>query len=44
MTIIFYDGRELECNEVYFASVDELIVDGKIRVNTVEVSRIERRF
>lgn len=42
MTIIFYDGRELECSEVYFASVDELIVDGEIRVNTVEVSMIER--
>ena len=41
MKIIFYDGSELECNEIYFASVDEMICDGYRRVDTIEVLRIE---
>ena len=41
MRIIYYDGSVLECNEIYFASVDEIIADGIYRVNTIEVLRIE---
>ena len=41
MKIIFYDGSELECNEIYFASNDEMICDGRRRVDTIEVVRIE---
>lgn len=41
MRIIYYDGSVLECNEIYFASKDELIVDDIYTVNTVEVLRIE---
>ena len=43
MKIIYYDGSVLECEEIYFASKDELIVDDIYSVPTVEVLRIERR-
>lgn len=41
MKIIYYDGSVLECNEIYFASDNEIIVDGIYRVNTIEILRIE---
>ena len=41
MRIVYYDGSVLECNEIYFASVDEVIADGIYRVPTVEILRIE---
>ena len=41
MRIIYYDGSVLECNEIYFASSDEVIADGIYRVSTIEILRIE---
>lgn len=41
MRIIYSDGSILECNEIYFASVDEIIADGIYRIWTIDVLRIE---
>ena len=39
MRIIFYDGSEMECAEVYFTE-NELIVDGYRVVPLITVQRI----
>ena len=41
MKIIFYDGSEMECNEIIVSSPEFVIVDGVRYVPLIEILRIE---
>ena len=41
MTIVYFDGSEEKCSEIYVAGVNEIILDGRKRVDLVRVAYIK---